>query len=309
MIKIDLSVVIPIRNEEKNIQILYSKLRQVLNKTGKSYELIFIDDGSTDNSFKILEKLRKVDKKIKIIQFGKGYGKSYALSAGFSLAKGKYIITMDGDLQDDPEEIPKFLEKIKGLDLVVGWRYKRRDPITKKLPSKIFNKLTSMLTGIKIHDCNCGFKIFRREVVDELNLYGELHRYIPALINWKGYKIDEVKIRHNPRKYGKTKYGFLRLVKGFLDLITIKFLMEYSKRPLHLFGTLGIIVFLIGFAIGAYMTYLWFLGKIIWDRPLLLLGVLLMLTGVQLFSIGLLGELIISTQKKSEKINIKKILK
>jgi glycosyltransferase involved in cell wall biosynthesis len=305
---VDLSVVIPIRNEEENIQILYSKLKEVLNKTGKSYEVIFIDDGSTDNSFEVLQELKKKNKTLKVIQFGEGYGKSYALSAGFSLAKGKYIITIDGDLQDDPEEIPKFIEKIKDLDLVVGWRYERQDPITKRLPSKIFNKLTSMLTGIKIHDCNCGFKIFRRELVDELNLYGELHRYIPALANWKGYKVGEIKVRHNPRKYGKTKYGFLRLIKGFLDLITIKFLMEYSKRPLHLFGTLGIILFLIGFLICMYMTYLWFLGMRIWDRPILLLGVLLILMGAQFFSMGLLGELVVSTQKKSEKLNIKKVL-
>jgi len=304
------SVIIPVLNEEKNISLLYRELKEVLKKLRKSYEIIFVDDGSKDKSIKILEKLQKNDKKLKIIQLRRHFGKSAALSAGFTHARGNYIITMDGDLQDDPREIPNFIKKLKeGSDLVVGWRFHRESPITKRLPSKIFNKLTSFVTGVRIHDSNCGFKIFRRDVIKEFNLYGELHRYIPALVYWNGFQVDEIKVRHRRRKYGKSKFGAMRLIRGFLDLMSVKFLMLYARRPLHLFGSLGLFFLTVGFLIGLYMTYLWFLGMRIWDRPLLILAVLLMVMGTQFISIGLLGEMITSSQGKfGKEYKIKKIL-
>ena len=306
----DISVVIPVKNESKSVVPLYEELHNILTKIKKKYEIIFIDDGSTDDTFVELEKLHKKNENVKVIQFKQNYGKSDALMAGFSYAEGDFVITMDGDMQDDPSEIPRMLDKIKrGYDLIVGWKFTRNDPITKRLPSKIFNKLTALLTGIKIHDSNCGFKIFRREVIKNLNIYGELHRYIPALVHWKGYKVDEIKVNHRPRKFGKSKYGVTRLIKGFLDLITVKFLTKFAKRPFHLFGTIGFALSTIGFFIGLYMTYLWSKGVVIWNRPLLIFGVLLMVIGIQFISIGLLGELIISNRKQDDiEKNIKKKL-
>ncbi len=306
----DLSIIIPVKNEEKNVAILHRELTETLKNIGKRYEIIFIDDGSEDNTSPELEKLHKKDKNVKVIELRQNFGKSIALMIGFNHANGDFVITMDGDLQDDPAEIPRMLKKInQGYDLVVGWKYIRNDPITKTMPSKIFNKLTSITTGVNIHDSNCGFKIFRKEVAKSLNIYGELHRYIPALAHWKGYKVSEIKVNHRSRKFGQSKYGVTRLVKGFLDLITVKFLMRFSKRPLHLFGFIGMLFFLIGFSIGVYMTYLWSKGVTIWDRPILALGVLFMIIGIQFISIGLLGELIVSTKKTEDlENNIKKKL-
>lgn len=301
---LDLSLIIPVLNEEENITRLYSKLRTTLTGLKILHEIIFIDDGSTDNSFKILEEIQKKDKCVKIIKFRRNFGKSAALSAGFKEAKGDTVITMDGDLQDDPTEIPRFLEAIKKTDLVVGWRFNRKDPISKRLPSKIFNKLTSILTGVKIHDSNCCFKAYRSEVIKNINIYGELHRYIPALAYWKGFGISEIKVNHNPRIYGKSKYGFMRIFKGFMDLITIKFLTKYIKKPFHLFGGLGFLSTFLGFVIGLRLLYVkYFLNIIIGDRPLLYLSMLLIMLGIQFISLGLLGEMISNT-KKTEQYNI-----
>jgi len=299
---IELSVVIPVCNEENNIEVLYYKLIRALNKIKKSYEIIFVDDGSNDNSFKVIKKLSEKDKNIMIIQFQKNFGKSAALSSGFKIAKGSLIITMDGDLQDDPDEIPRFLEEIKNYDLVVGWKYKRKDPLSKRFFSLLFNTLVRLLIKLNIHDSNCGFKIYKKKVIDNINLYGELHRYIPALAYWSGFKVGEIKIKHYPRIYGKSKYGAGRLFKGFLDLITIKFLMTYGKRPLHLFGFIGFLCFLLGTIIGLDLTYLWFKGEGIGNRPLLMLGILLIVIGIQFVSLGLLGEMISSAQKKKSYI-------
>lgn len=298
MKKTQISVVIPILNEKESIFRLYIILKKVLDRIKKVYEIIIVDDGSNDGSFNILRKLAKKDKIVKIIRFRKNLGKSAALSAGLKLAKGDVIITMDGDLQDDSREIPKFLEKINNYDLVVGWKSPRKDPIPKKIISIIFNKLTSFLTGIKVHDSNCCFKAFRKEVAKKINLYGELHRYVPALVHWEGYTVTEVKIRHNPRLYGKSKYGINRIVKGFLDLLTVKFLMTYGKKPLHLFGGIGLLSLTIGVLTGLYLLYMWFLGVGIGDRPLLILTVLLVILGIQFISLGLLGEMIISNHQK-----------
>ena len=295
---VDISVVIPIYNEEENLRELYAKLSNVLPSITENYEIIFVDDGSIDNSFNILREINTEDKKVKAIKFRRNFGQSAAISAGFDYAKGDVIITMDGDLQNDPEDIPLLFKKIEeGYDIVSGWRADRKDPLfTKKLPSKFSNWLASKLTGVKLHDFGCTLKAFRREVVENINLYGEMHRYIPALASWMGISIAEVKVRHYPRQHGKSKYGITRLMRGMLDLITVKFLLSYSTRPLQLFGIPGVISFFAGFVIGAYLTIerLAF-GTSIANRPLLLLAVLLVFLGVQFITMGLLGEIITRT--------------
>ena len=295
---VDISVVIPIYNEEENIKDLHAKLTNVLPSITENYEIIFVDDGSTDNSFNILKEINTEDKKVKAIKFRRNFGQSAAISAGFDYSKGDVIITMDGDLQNDPEDIPLLFKKInEGYDIVSGWRVDRKDPFfTKKLPSKLSNWLASKLTGVKLHDFGCTLKAFRREVIENINLYGEMHRYIPALASWMGISITEVKVRHHPRQHGTSKYGITRLMRGMLDLITVKFLLSYSTRPLQLFGIPGILSFFVGFVIGVYLTIeRLFYGMSLADRPLLLLAVLLIFLGVQFITMGLLGEIITRT--------------
>ncbi len=306
----ELSIVIPVYNEEKNLTLLHDQLKSITETLTGKCEVIFVDDGSNDDSFSILEKLHRQDSNVKVIQFRKNFGKAAALSAGFAQAKGKIIITMDADLQDDPREIPSFIHKLEeGYDLVSGWRSKRQDPFSKILPSRVFNYLTSTLTGVKLHDFNCGFKCYRKEVVKNLSLYGELHRYVPALAHWQGFKITEIKVKHHPRAHGKSKYGASRLFSGLTDLLTVMFLTKYMKKPLHLFGGVGFLLFLGGLMINVYLAILWFLGQGIGNRPLLLLGVLLMLVGFQIVSTGLIGEMIVSVRHKGEVgYIIKKIL-
>lgn len=307
----ELSIVIPLRDEEKNLTLLHSQLKSILETLGRSYEVIFVDDGSYDNSFSILEKLHHQDSKVKVIQFRKNFGKAAALSAGFTQARGKIIVTMDADLQDDPGEIPNFIQKLdEGYDLVSGWRSTRQDPFSKIFFSRLFNYLTAILTGLRIHDFNCGFKSYRKEVIKDLSLYGELHRYVPALTHWQGFKISEIKVKHRPRAHGRSKYGVKRLFSGLTDLLTVMFLTKYMKKPLHLFGGIGFLFFLAGFIISVYLAILWFQGQGIGGRPLLLLGVLLMLVGFQIISAGLIGEMIVNVRHKGEAgYIIKKILK
>ena len=292
--RIDLSVVIPLLDEEESIAPLHSGLRDAVQGLGKEYEIIFVDDGSQDNSFDILKSLHEEDPQhIRVIQFRRNFGKTAALTAGFRQARGDSVITMDADLQDDPSEIPELLKRLDGdFDLVVAWRHQRQDSLSKKLPSKIANTMVSLLTGVELHDLNCGFKAYRREVVQDLKLYGELHRFIPVLAHWRGYRVTEQKVVHRPRQYGQSKYGFERLGRSFLDFGMVLFLTYYLKRPMHLFGTLGALLFFFGFAIGLYLTGLWILGQGIGWRPLLFLGILAMVVGVQMASIGLLGEMI-----------------
>jgi len=306
----DFSLIIPLLNEGKNISELHNQINLSLKDFDKTYEIIFVDDGSQDNSFSILKGLHNEDKNIKVIQFRRNFGKSAALSAGFRYAKGKVVITMDADLQDDPKEIPKLIKKLdEGYELMSGWRFGRKDSFSKTIPSKFFNLLTSLLTGIKIHDFNCGLKAYKREVIENINLYGELHRYIPVLAYWKGYKIGEVEVKHHPRKYGKSKYGIERLFKGMTDLITVMFLTKYMKKPLHLFGAVGSIIFLVGLIVNIYLIIIRLFGRGIGDRPLLLLGVLLMVIGFQIISTGLIGEIIVNTRTNAdEDYMIKKIL-
>lgn len=307
--QLNLSVVIPLFNEAESLQALYEQLNRVLPSLGK-YELIYVDDGSADNSFSILTELHAQDQNVKVIQLRRNFGKSTALAMGFSQAKGKIVVTLDADLQDDPSEIPALIDELgSGFDLISGWKYERKDRLPKRVASRIFNKTTSLLTGIPLHDFNCGLKAYRGEVVRDIRLYGELHRYIPALAYWKGYKVGEVKVKHHPRKYGKSKFGMERYLRGFFDLFTVIFLTKYTRRPLHLFGMLGLLSLIIGFVINAYLTTIWFMGQSIGRRPLLMLGVLLMVIGVQFISIGLLGEMIAATtQDKAEKHLIKRVL-
>jgi len=293
---IAVSVVVPVYNEQDNIKELLGKIERVLNNLHQTYEVIFIDDGSTDQTFNILKELSQNDQSLKIIRFRRNFGKSAALSAGFEKARGNFVITLDGDLQDDPDEIPNFLNKIQeNYDVVVGWKTGRKDSITKKIPSRIFNKLAAWLTGVKIHDSNCGFKIFKNEVIKNIRIHGELHRYIPALCFWQGYKIAEIRVKHYPRKYGKSKYGFERLLRGFLDLITVKFLMVYMARPMHFFGRIGFVFLFLGFLAGAVSLVLNFVppGIFLGGTLLPLLTAFLVLMGVQFILMGLLAEIMI----------------
>lgn len=297
----EVSVVVPLYNEEPNIQLLHEELVRALFSLKRPYEIIFVNDGSTDGSTEVLERLAASDPRTCVIHLRRNFGKATALAAGFREANGKIVITMDADLQDNPAEIPRFVAGIEaGYDLVSGWKHHRRDPISKTLPSKIFNKVVSAATGLKLHDFNCGFKAYSRNLVDNLRLYGELHRYIPALAHGEGFRVTEIPVDHRPRKHGKSKYGWERYTRGLLDLLTVLFITRYTKKPLHLFGSLGLALVLLGFGINSYLAMLWLMGHAIGHRPLLTLGVLLMVLGVQFISTGLLGEMITRSQKQDE---------
>jgi glycosyltransferase involved in cell wall biosynthesis len=302
----ELSIIIPVYNEGENVGPLYEKLIDDLGPVQKTYEILFIDDGSTDSTFKNLSDIQQKDANVKIIRFRKNFGKSTALNTAFRKVQGKIIITMDGDLQDDSAEIGNFIGKIEeGYDLVSGWKYQRTDPMTKVFPSKIFNSLTSMITGVQLHDFNCGFKAYRPEVTNAVQLYGEMHRYIPILASQYGFKIAEMKVNHLPRKFGKSKYGYKRLFKGFLDLITVKYITSYSSRPLHAFGLPGLVLLGVGFIIGIYLIILKYLENIVLsERPLLLLSILLIVLGLQFISIGLLGEMITKRDIRKEDLDL-----
>jgi glycosyltransferase involved in cell wall biosynthesis len=288
-----LSFVIPTLNEKPSLEKLYGLIVENVAKTGHDYEIIFVDDGSTDGSFELLEDLHQNDPQVKVIGFRRNFGKAAALMAGFAQAEGEIVFTMDADLQDDPVEIPSFLDKLdEGYDLVSGWKYPRLDPISKTAPSKLANATIRLGTGIKLHDFNCGFKAMRRDVAKELKLYGEMHRYVPVLAYWTGFSVTEIKVKHHPREFGKSKYGMQRLFRGLFDFITVVFLIRYTRRPAHFFGMLGLIPFVLGFLIDAYLAVLWFSGEQIGHRPLLTLGTLLLMIGVQFFSIGLLAEML-----------------
>ncbi|MDX2003505.1 MAG: glycosyltransferase family 2 protein [Chitinophagales bacterium] len=294
----DLSIVIPLYNEDESLPELYSWIAEVCNKEGYIWEVIFVDDGSKDNSWKIIEELSlKHPIHVKGISFRRNYGKSAALNEGFQKAAGKVVITMDADLQDSPDEIPELYDMImvKGFDLVSGWKKKRYDPISKTIPSKFFNGVTSWASGIKLHDFNCGLKAYKHDVVKSVEVYGEMHRYIPVLAKWAGFqKITEKVVQHRERKYGVTKFGWERFINGFLDLMSIMFVSRFGKKPMHLFGTLGILMFFIGFVILVYLSVskLFFQGYGMTERPLFYLGLVTLVIGTQLFLTGFLAELI-----------------
>ncbi|MDP8201983.1 MAG: glycosyltransferase family 2 protein [Candidatus Tenebribacter burtonii] len=298
-----LSFVIPVFNEQDSLKQLYSEI--IENIKEYKYEIIFIDDGSTDDSHTILQILAAEDKNIKLIKLRKNFGKSAGLNVGFEIAKGDIVFTMDADLQDDPKEIPQFIKKLEeGYDMVTGWKVKRHDPISKTWPSKLYNKVTSSTFKLKLHDYNCGFKAYRKEVIQELDIYGEMHRYIPALAYSLGFKIAEIPIHHRKREFGKTKYGSERYLRGFLDLLTVKLVTGYIHSPLYLFGRIGFGFGIVGFIIAVYLSIMKLgFGIALYNRPLLYLGTLLMIIGLQFFSIGLLGELIINRNREVNKKN------
>ncbi len=307
--KAAISVVIPLYNEEKSLAELHNRIILSLQSLSSNYELIFVDDGSTDNSFSVIRDLHKKDDRVKAIRFRKNFGKASALSAGFKEAEGTTIVTIDADLQDLPEEIPTLIKKMdEGYDLVSGWKFKRKDPLLRRIASRLFNSVTSFYTGVKIHDFNCGLKCYRREVIEELDLYGELHRYIPAIANWKGFKVGQAKVNHQPRIHGKSKFGSERYLRGLFDLLTIIMLTKYPEKPLHFFGLLGTILSLAGLAINLYMALLRLSGKWISNRPLLLLGILLLILGIQFIFFGLMGELIVFSSQKDISYTVKEKL-
>jgi len=301
--EMDVSLVIPVFNEENSLEELHNKITIQMKPLSKNYEIIFVDDGSRDNSFEILNKISSKDCHAKTIKLRKNFGKSIALDQGFKFAQGNIIFTMDADLQDDPKEISRFISKLKeGYDLVSGWKQQRKDSyLSKKLPSRFFNYMINMVSGLKLHDHNCGFKAFRKNLTKRLSLYGDLHRYIPSIAHSMGFKVTEIPVEHHARLYGKSKYGIKRFYHGFFDFITIIFLTKYLKRPMHLFGWFGALFSLSGFVICSYLTVLWFMGEKIGGRPLLILGVLLILVGIQFVSTGLVTEMIThGSQKKVE---------
>ena len=294
----DLSLVIPLFNEEESLGALHQQLSKSLGELDLSYEILFINDGSTDQSAEVLEKLAQEDPAIGLVHFRRNFGKAAALDAGFKRALGDVVITMDADLQDDPAAIKDFLLQLdKGYDVVSGWKKVRHDPAGKVLPSRFFNFVVSRVSGIKLHDFNCGFKAYRREALNQLELYGELHRFVPVLLHWQGFRATEIVVPHHPREFGVSKYGVERMAKGFFDLLTTLAITRFRARPMHLFGLAGLVSSALGLLILSYLTILWFAGLgPIGSRPLLFLGVLLVMVGVQLFGTGLLAEIMNRSQ-------------
>jgi len=301
--KVDVSIVIPLLNEVNNLEILYSKLTATLDTLKETSEIIFIDDGSTDGSFDLLKSFQERDNRVRVIRFRRNFGQTAAFSAGFDFAQGEVIITMDADLQNDPVDIPVLLAEIeKGYDVVSGWRINRQDTfVTRKIPSQIANFLISKLTGVQLHDYGCSLKAYRCDVVKNIRLYGELHRFIPALASWMGVEVSEVPVNHHPRKFGQSKYGLGRIIKVMLDLMTVKFLLDYATRPIQIFGLAGLLSLIGGTLIGVYLSILrFFFAQSLSDRPILQLAVLLVVLGVQLIIMGLLGEMIIRTYHEAQ---------
>ncbi|MCB9357124.1 MAG: glycosyltransferase family 2 protein [Calditrichaeota bacterium] len=301
-----ISVVIALFNEVESLPELHRQLTETLGQLGRPYELLFIDDGSRDGSLELLNNLSGADEHVRVISLRRNQGKSAALAVGFEAASGDFVITMDADLQDNPAEIPALLAKLdEGYDLVSGWKRKRYDPISKTVPSKFFNMVTSWVSGIRLHDFNCGLKAYRQAVVKDLFVYGELHRFLPVLAHKMGYRCTEIPVVHRARQFGKSKFGMSRFLNGFLDLLTVVFLSGYNRAPLHFFGSLGLVFGLIGLGINGYLTIQKFMGQAIGNRPLLFLGVLLMVIGVQFFSFGLIGEMLTHSTERQRTYPVK----
>lgn len=307
----DISVVVPLYNEDESLKELNDWIAQVMQSNHFSYEVVYVDDGSRDNSWDVIGELSEKNPNVKGIKFRRNYGKSAALNEGFKVVKGDVVITMDADLQDSPEEIPELYKMIKedGFHMVSGWKKKRHDPITKTIPSKFYNWTTRKLSGIKLHDMNCGLKAYKNEVVKNIEVYGEMHRYIPIIAKWEGYgKIGEKVVEHQKRKYGVTKFGLDRFVKGYLDLLSILFVSKFGQRPMHFFGTFGSFIFFAGFLIAGYLTYTKFFGddyKMMTERPLFYFGLLAMVIGTQLFLTGFIADLISRNSIRNKEYQIK----
>ena len=294
-----ISVVVPLYNEERSIALLYGELQAALEPLAASWEAVFVDDGSSDGSFAALTRLHAEHVNVRVVRLRRNFGKAAALAAGFAQAGGEVIVTIDADLQDDPAEIPRLLAKLdEGFDVVSGWKARRRDPLRRRVLSRIFNAVTGRLAGVRLHDMNCGLKAYRGDVAKGLRLYGELHRFIPVLAHYAGYRVGELPVNHRPRGHGRSRYGLERYVRGFFDFLTVSFLNRYRYRPLHLFGSLGLTLGLGGLAVLVYLTALKLTGEAIGHRPLLILGVLLVVVGLQFFSLGLISELVTSQHEE-----------
>jgi glycosyltransferase involved in cell wall biosynthesis len=297
----ELSLVVPGLNEADSLPELAERIHQALDGV-RSYELIFVDDGSTDDTWEVIGKLNRKNPLVQGLRLRANFGKAMALTAGFERARADLVVMMDADLQDDPSDLPNFLEKIaEGLDVVVGWKVDRRDPLNRKVLSRIFNGMVGLVTGVKLHDMNCGFKALRKEVLQAIPIYGDLFRFIPVLAKWQGFRVDEVPVKHHARKHGRSRYGLERILRGLFDLVSIVFLTRYSRKPMHLFGMIGLLAAATGFAVCVYLTVLWVQGETIGTRPLLLLGVLLIVLGIQFFSLGLIGEFLTFQHQRRHK--------
>lgn len=306
-----ISVIIPLLNEAESLRELSRQLESVLERVSRGrYEVLFIDDGSTDDSFAVIQDIHTRNDRFKAIRFRTNHGKSAALAIGFAESKGDIVITMDADLQDDPAEIPAMIAKLEeGYDLVSGWKRKRHDPWHKTIPSKLFNSVTSRMSGIRLHDFNCGLKAYRRDVVSSVQVYGEMHRYIPALAHWEGFRVTEIPVQHRARQFGSSKFGVSRFLKGYLDLLTVIFTTRYIKRPLHFFGTVGSMFAIVGLITDMYLVVEWFLGRTsLSNRPLALFGIAMIIVGVQLISIGLVGELIVKNNLENQRFSVRERL-
>lgn len=307
----DVSIVVPLFNEEESLGELVDQVDRAMSPAF-TWELIFVDDGSTDQSWRVIESLCRENVAISGIRLRRNYGKSTALQCGFNLSRGHYIATMDADLQDDPREIPEMVAMIRedGYDLVSGWKKVRHDPMSKTIPSRFFNRVTSYISGIRLNDFNCGLKLYTREVIDHIEIYGEMHRYIPVLANWEGFThIGEKVVEHHPRKYGKTKFGLTRFINGFLDLITLLFIHVYFQRPMHFFGSIGVGFITLGTGITSYLVFMRiFFEQYLSNRPLLLFGVAFILLGLQFFSVGFLGEMLNKSRNRNREVNIRQVI-
>jgi glycosyltransferase involved in cell wall biosynthesis len=305
------SVIVPLFNEDESLHELIGQIDHAMSNR-YTYEVIFVDDGSTDNSWSVIEEIASSRNYVRGIRFRRNYGKSTALQKGFDIAKGDFFATMDADLQDDPAEIPEMLGLLQdeNYDLVSGWKKVRHDPISKTIPSRFFNKVTSIISGIKLNDFNCGLKVYKREVIDSLVIYGEMHRYIPVMAKWEGFdRIGEKVVEHHPRKFGKTKFGLSRFLNGFLDLVTLLFIHVYFQRPMHFFGSIGVGFIALGTAITGYLVFMRvFFEQYLSNRPLLLFGILLLVLGLQFFSVGFLGEMLNKSRSRERNIKIRSII-
>jgi glycosyltransferase involved in cell wall biosynthesis len=288
-----LSVVIPLYNEAESLPELHRELVGVLDGLGVSWEVLYIDDGSRDRSDEAIAVLSRADPRVRGVSFRRNFGKSGALATGFRLARGEWVATLDADLQDDPAELPKLIQALEGgSDLVSGWKQDRQDPISKTLPSRFFNWVTSSVSGLRLHDFNCGFKLYRREVTESIEVYGELHRFLPALAHWRGFRVSEVPVRHRARRFGRSKFGAARFINGFLDLMAAAFISTSALKPLHVFGRIGLLFLIAGAGLGVYFVAIWIGGEPMRVRPLMLFGAGLVLLGIQFILMGLLGEMI-----------------
>ncbi|MFM8560057.1 MAG: glycosyltransferase family 2 protein [bacterium] len=301
MSEVRVSAVVPAFNEAESLPELHRELVTALDALGMSWEILYVDDGSRDGTDRVIERLCAEDPRARGVLLSRNFGKSAALATGFKLVRGEYVVTLDADLQDDPAELPRLFAALEnGLDLVSGWKVKRLDPVSKRWPSKLFNAVTSAVAGVRLHDFNCGFKLYRREVVEALEVYGELHRFLPALAHWRGFRVGEVGVNHRARRYGVSKFGASRFVNGFLDLLTAAFISTSALKPLHVFGRIGLIFLLGGFGLGGWFVAQWLHGDPLRVRPLMLLGSACVLLGIQVILMGLLGEMIAHQAARSD---------